>query len=105
MYLVTNDKKTHTSLTLKLTQQVAVVDSSYEQGVQAGGSVSNSVDLNRFFDFQAFTNIAASFAHPAPIPSPSSSVFVKQEHHHDSEIQKEVQNWHFHSAIIGDDPL
>ncbi|KXJ83176.1 hypothetical protein RP20_CCG008416 [Aedes albopictus] len=69
--------------------KVAIVEtSSYDNGAQ-GGYISNNVDLNRFFDFQTFTNIAASYSHPAP-PAPSSLNHVVREHHHDSEIQKEV---------------
>ncbi|XP_001663090.2 uncharacterized protein LOC5576988 isoform X1 [Aedes aegypti] len=68
--------------------KVAIVESSYDNGAQ-GGQISNNFDLNRFFDFQAFSNIASSYSHPAP-PAPSSFNSVAQVHHQDSEIQKEI---------------
>ncbi|XP_058838874.1 merozoite surface protein 2 isoform X1 [Topomyia yanbarensis] len=54
--------------------KVAIVETSVDQG----NPVSNNIDPNRFFDFQAFTNIASSFSYPAP-QRPSSTTFVQQE--------------------------
>ncbi|XP_062544544.1 merozoite surface protein 2 isoform X1 [Armigeres subalbatus] len=66
-----------------------VVQSSYDNVAQ-GGSSANDIDLSRLFDFQAFSNIAASYSYAAPPSAPSSLNQDDQNKHHDSEIQKEV---------------
>ncbi|XP_055626806.1 uncharacterized protein LOC129768893 isoform X1 [Toxorhynchites rutilus septentrionalis] len=59
--------------------KVTVVESSI-------GSSPNNIDLNRFFDFQAFTNIAAGYSNSTP-QKPSSTILIENDNH---QIQKKV---------------
>ncbi|XP_058169361.1 one cut domain family member 3 [Anopheles ziemanni] len=72
--------------------KIAVVETSaHHDGPQP------PLDISRFFDFQAFTNLGAQFAHPAPPPPPPPPVvhktFVKQTSYepiHRPTFEKEV---------------
>ncbi|XP_058066624.1 one cut domain family member 3 isoform X2 [Anopheles bellator] len=60
--------------------KVAVVQTS-----SFDGGPSPGLDISRFFDFQAFSNLGAQYAHPPPPPPPPPAPIV---HHHKTIVKE-----------------
>ncbi|XP_058466667.1 merozoite surface protein 2 isoform X2 [Malaya genurostris] len=58
-----------------------------ETSIEQGSTATNNIDLKRFLDFQAFTNIASSFSYPA-LNKPLSTSYVQQEQHKSGIFQE-----------------